>query len=246
VIIYPAIDLRKGRCVRLQQGSADAETVFSDDPTEAARRWASEGAEWLHVVNLDGAMDEPGARNLAALEQILDAVDLPVQFGGGVRSLEDMDHLSELGVERVVLGTVAVQEPQIVEEALAHHGPERICVGIDARDGYVAIHGWLETSHIKATELAKGMQALGVQRVVYTDVRRDGMLSGVNLKATVCLARASGMRVIASGGVASLSDIRRLKAHEQDGIEGVIVGMALYRGAILLPEALKLAEKGEE
>lgn len=246
MIIYPAIDLRKGRCVRLQQGAADAETVFSDDPTEAARRWASEGAEWLHVVNLDGAMNEPEARNLAALERILDAVDLPVQFGGGVRALEDIVRLSELGVERVVLGTVAVREPQIVEQALARHGPERICVGIDARDGYVAVHGWVETSQIKAVDLAKRMNALGAQRAVYTDVKRDGMLRGVNVEATLSLARASGMRVIASGGVASLSDIRRLKAHEREGIEGVIVGMALYRGAIRLPEALELAAKGEE
>jgi len=245
VIIYPAIDLRKGRCVRLQQGAATAETVFSDDPVEAGRRWASEGAEWLHVINLDGAMGEPGARNRMALERILDGIDLPVQFGGGVRSLEDVDRLLKLGVQRVILGTVAVRDPQVVERALARHGPERICVGIDARDGCVAIHGWVETSQVKAVELAKRMCAMGIERVVYTDVRRDGMLSGVNLEATLRLARSSGLRVIASGGVATLADIRRLKAHEEDGIEGVVIGMALYRGAIRLSEAVELGREGE-
>ena len=249
MIVYPAIDLRKGRCVRLLQGDASAETVFADDPLDAARRWVSEGAEWLHLVNLDGAFGESTdggtvSSNLSALGRILGAVEVPVQFGGGIRTLEDIQRLLALGVQRVILGTVAVREPHIVEEAIARHGPERISVGIDARDGFVAIHGWLETSRVRAVDLGRCMAALGVRRVVYTDVSRDGMLSGVNVEATVALAQGSGLGVIASGGVASLEDIVTLKENEATGIEGVIVGMALYRGAIALPEALRAA-RGE-
>lgn len=240
MIIYPAIDLRGGRCVRLQQGNAAAETIFADDPAEAARRWASEGAQWLHVVNLDGALGQSGTTNLEALKRILAAVDLPVQFGGGLRSTEDVERLLKFGVARVILGTVAVRQPQVVEEALQRFGTERVGVGIDARDGYVAIHGWQDTSSIEATVLAKQMRSLGVEWIVHTDIRRDGMLTGVNVEATVQLARAFGGRVIASGGVASLDDIRALLDHEGDGIAGIIVGMALYRGTIQLPQALQL------
>lgn len=241
MIVYPAIDLRGGRCVRLQQGDAEAETVFADDPTEAAHRWAAEGAEWLHVVNLDGALGESGAANLAALERILEAADLPIQFGGGLRSLEDIERLLGMGVARVILGTVAVRSPEIVRRAVDTHGAERIVVGIDARDGLVTIHGWTDTSEVQAIALARQMGEMGVERVVYTDVKRDGMLTGVNVAATVELARASGLRVIASGGVSSLDDIRALKAHEEEGIEGVIIGMALYRGQVDLARAREIA-----
>ncbi|MEA3406693.1 MAG: 1-(5-phosphoribosyl)-5-[(5-phosphoribosylamino)methylideneamino]imidazole-4-carboxamide isomerase [Chloroflexota bacterium] len=241
MIVYPAIDLRGGRCVRLQQGDAGAETVFADDPAEAARRWAAEEAEWLHVVNLDGALGESGAANLVALERIMEAVDLPIQFGGGLRSLEDVERLLDMGVARVILGTVAVRDPQIVEQAVAAHGAQRVIVGIDARDGLVAIHGWVDTSDVQAVALARRMRDVGIERVVYTDVRRDGMLTGVNVAATVELARASRLRVIASGGVSSLDDIRALKAHEKEGVEGVIIGMALYRGEIELAQAQELA-----
>jgi phosphoribosylformimino-5-aminoimidazole carboxamide ribotide isomerase len=245
MIIYPAIDLRGGRCVRLRQGDVAAETVFADDPVGAARRWMEEGAEWLHVVNLDGALGEAGAANLAALGRILAAVRLPVQFGGGLRSSEDVTRLLGLGVARVILGTVAVRRPEVVEQALAQHGAEKVAVGIDAREGYVAIHGWRDTSQVEAVKLAGEMRALGVRRVVYTDVRRDGMLSGVNIAMTVQVAHALEGEVIASGGVASLEDIRLVRAHEQDGIAGVIVGMALYRGALRLPDALQLIQ-GEQ
>ncbi|MFO7918326.1 MAG: 1-(5-phosphoribosyl)-5-[(5-phosphoribosylamino)methylideneamino]imidazole-4-carboxamide isomerase [Anaerolineae bacterium] len=241
MIVYPAIDLREGRCVRLQQGDAEVETVFADDPTEAARRWAAEGAEWLHVVNLDGALGASGAANVTALERIMEAVDLPIQFGGGLRSLEDIECLLDMGVMRVILGTVAVRDPQIVEQAVITHGAQRIVVGIDARDGLVAIHGWVDTSDVRAVALAQRMRDLGVERVVYTDVKRDGMLSGVNVSATLELARASGLCVIASGGVSSLEDICALKAYEREGIEGVIIGMALYRGEIEFPRAQKIA-----
>ena len=241
MIVYPAIDLRRGRCVRLQQGDAEAETIFADDPAAMARYWAAEGAEWLHLVNLDGALGEAGTENLAALERILAAVDLPTQFGGGVRSVEDVARLLGMGISRVILGTVAVRDPAIVEQALGQYGPERVCIGIDARDGYVAVHGWRETSTITAVDLARRMRDVGVRRVVYTDVRRDGMLSGVDTAGTVALAEATGLSLIASGGVASLDDIRELKAVEDKGIEGVIIGMALYRGAFQLSEALRIA-----
>jgi phosphoribosylformimino-5-aminoimidazole carboxamide ribotide isomerase len=241
MIVYPAIDLRQGRCVRLQQGDFATETVFADDPTEVARRWAAEGAQWIHVVNLDGALGESATANLAALGRILAAVGIPVQFGGGVRSVDDVARLLDMGVARVILGTVAVRQPRVVEAALAAHDSERVLVGIDARQGRVTIHGWLEASEVEAADLAKRMAALGVRRIVYTDVQRDGMLQGVNIEATRQLAQASGLSVIASGGVASLEDLRALKACEQDGIEGVIIGMALYRGAIRLADALTIA-----
>jgi phosphoribosylformimino-5-aminoimidazole carboxamide ribotide isomerase len=244
VIVYPAIDLRQGRCVRLQQGDAAAETVFAADPTQAAQRWTDLGAEWLHVVNLDGALGESGAANLSALKAILAAVAVPVQFGGGVRAADDVEVLLDLGVTRVILGTVAVRQPEVVEECLRRCDAEQIVVGIDARDGRVAIHGWVNVSDVAATDLARQMRALGVLRAVYTDIRRDGMLTGVNVSTTVEVARASGLRVIASGGVASLEDIRALKAVEAEGIEGVITGMALYRGTLDLREAQRLA-RGE-
>ncbi len=244
MIIYPAIDLRQGRCVRLQQGDAAQETVFADDPAEAARRWVGEGATWLHVVNLDGALGEPAAANWRALERILAAVTVPIQFGGGLRSVKDVTRLLELGVRRAILGTVAVQNPEIVQEALALHGAERIAVGLDARQGRVAVRGWVEVSPLGVEQVAQQMAALGVKRIIYTDVQRDGMLQGVNVEAARRLAHSSGLRVIASGGVASLEDIRALKACEPEGIEGVIIGMALYRGAIRLREAIEIAEKG--
>ena len=246
MIVYPAVDMRKGRCVRLVQGDADAETVFADDPVDAAQRWVSQGADWLHVVNLDGALGESGEANLGALARILAAVDVPVQFGGGLRCLEDVDRLLSLGVDRVILGTVAVREPQVVEAAIARHGPGRIVVGIDARDGHVAIYGWVDVSEVAADDLARRMREMGVERVVHTDVCRDGMLTGVNVESSVALAQASGVQVIASGGVASLDDIRACKARETDGIEGVVVGMALYKGAFRLSDALSIAGEGDE
>lgn len=242
MIVYPAIDLRGGRCVRLLQGDFAAETVFAADPVEAARRWAEEGATWLHVVNLDGALGRAGAENLAALERILAAVEIPVQFGGGVRSLDDVERLLELGVRRVILGTVAVEQPEIVQEAVSFYGAEQICVGIDAREGLVAIRGWQETSPVDALTLVRTMGDLGVRRIIYTDIARDGTLRGVNVEGTAHLARATGLAVIASGGVATLEDVQRLKAQEETGIEGVIIGMALYRGAIQLAQALRIAQ----
>ncbi len=247
-ILFPAIDLRRGRCVRLRQGDPRAETTYSDDPAAVARTWVEQGASWLHVVNLDGAFGEarrPGAPlpiNLQQLQAIRQAVDIPIQFGGGIRTLQDMALALELGATRVVLGTVAVNNPDLVRQALARFGPERVVVGIDARDGFVATHGWLSQSQVRAEDLARAMAQVGVQRVVYTDIQRDGMLSGVEVAGSVALAQASGLQVIASGGVGSLEDIRALAAHAQDGIQGVIIGQALYTQQFTLAQALALVQ----
>ncbi len=249
-IIYPAIDLRRGQVVRLRQGDPAAQTTYGDDPAAVARRWAGEGAAWLHVVNLDGAFtgqdqgqdQEPTLNlslNLKRLAEIRAATNLPIQFGGGMRTLADVALGLELGATRVVLGTVAVRQPKIVGEAVARFGADRIVVGIDARDGLVATHGWRETSALDALNVALRMRDLGVERIVYTDIARDGTLTGVNLSATAALARSSRLKIIASGGVASLADIRALAACRADGIEGVIVGQALYTGAVELREAVR-------
>jgi phosphoribosylformimino-5-aminoimidazole carboxamide ribotide isomerase len=241
MIIYPAIDLRHGRCVRLVQGDPRAETVVGDDPAAMARRWVGLGAAWLHVVNLDGAFGEEASANAAALRDILTAVSVPVQFGGGLRSMADIEAALALGVARVVVGTAALTDPDLLRQALDRLGSERVAVGIDARDGIVATHGWQQSSGVSALDLARRMQALGATRVVYTDIARDGTLAGVNAAACATLAQASQLAVIASGGVATLDDIRRVKAVEADGVEGAIVGKALYAGQVDLVEALEVA-----
>jgi phosphoribosylformimino-5-aminoimidazole carboxamide ribotide isomerase len=246
-VVFPAIDLRRGRCVRLRQGDPAAETVFSEDPAAMAQHWVDQGAAWLHVVNLDGALQTdaaaPGALpvNWQRLAEICQAVAARVQFGGGLRTLADIELALTLGAARVVLGTVAVQNPALVREALSRFGAPRIVIGIDARNGFVATHGWLQTSAVPALTLAQTMQAAGVAQIVYTDIGRDGMLSGVNVEATAALARASRLQVIASGGVRDLDDIRRLLAVRDAGVTGVIAGQALYSGRLALPDALALA-----
>jgi len=254
MILFPAIDLRRGRCVRLRQGDPDAETVYSDDPVAMARHWVALGATWLHVVNLDGAFGDTALPdnispdlldrlpiNLQRLHAIHQAVDVPIQFGGGLRRLDDVALALALGASRVVLGTAAVAEPDLVRNAIDRFGPQRLVVGIDARDGRVATHGWQETSSLDAIDLARSMAQAGVRRAVYTDIQRDGMLTGVNVPATVQLAERSGLKVIASGGVRGLDDIATLRHYEAAGIEGVIIGQALYTGALDLRQALALA-----
>ena len=241
MIIYPAIDIRGGRCVRLTEGRFDAETVFADDPAEMALKWAGLGAEFLHVVDLDGALAGEG-KNVPVIERILQSVSIPVQLGGGIRNLETIEKLLSLGVSRLILGSAAVKNPQLVEEACKKY-PGHIAVGIDAKNGDVAIEGWGKGSGVAATELAKKMAAYGVETIIYTDISRDGMLSGVNVEATAALARACGVPIIASGGVASLEDIRRVKAVESDGVQGCIIGKAIYTGAVDLKAALALAKE---
>ena len=241
MIIYPAIDIRGGRCVRLTEGRFDAETVFADDPAEMALKWAGIGAEFLHLVDLDGALAGEG-KNVPVIERILQSVNIPVQLGGGIRNLETIEKLLALGVTRLILGSAAVKNPQLVEEACKKY-PGHIAVGIDAKNGDVAIEGWGKGSGVAATELAKKMAAYGVETIIYTDISRDGMLSGVNVEATAALARACGVPIIASGGVASLEDIRRVKAVESDGVQGCIIGKAIYTGAVDLKAALALAKE---
>ena len=247
LIIFPAIDLRNGQVGRRRQGDPTAQTIFGHDPVAVAQRWTRAGAEWLHIVNLDGAFGDAGDMpiNLQRLAEIRAAVDLPIQFGGGLRTVADVARTLELGVSRVVLGTVAVRQPEIVATAIAQFGPEQIVIGIDARDGRVATHGWQETSALGALTVAQRMRDLGASRVVYTDIARDGMLSGVNVAATASLAQQAGLRIIASGGVAGLDDIRALAVHRAAGIEGVITGQALYTGTLDLAQAIA-AGRGTE
>ncbi|MGQ9502797.1 MAG: 1-(5-phosphoribosyl)-5-[(5-phosphoribosylamino)methylideneamino]imidazole-4-carboxamide isomerase [Anaerolineae bacterium] len=243
MVIYPAIDLRRGRCVRLKQGDPQAETVFSEDPVATALHWEQQGAKWLHIVNLDGALGESdtAAVNLAAVRDILSAITIPVQLGGGLRSLREIESVLNLGIRRVVLGTVAVVAPEVLHQAVHQFGAECIAVAIDARGAQVAIHGWQTASGTTIYDLAERIREAGVPRIVYTDIKRDGMLSGVNAARCAVIAQATGLKVIASGGVASLADIHQIRQMEWAGVEGVIIGKALYTGQIDLKEALALA-----
>lgn len=242
MIIFPAIDLKEGQCVRLIEGKMDTATVYSHDPGSTARAWQDQGAEYIHVVDLDGAFaGQP--RNRDSIISIVKAVHVPVQVGGGVRDMETIEDLLSLGVARVILGSAAILKPALVSVACRKYG-DRVLVGIDARDGMVAIQGWGETVQKSSLELALEVKEMGITRIVFTDIHRDGKLSGPNLAATGELAKASGLKVIASGGVASLDDIRAVKALEADGVEGAIMGKALYAGAVKLPEAVAIA-RGE-
>jgi phosphoribosylformimino-5-aminoimidazole carboxamide ribotide isomerase len=234
--IYPAIDLRQGRVVRLAQGDPRKEKRYADNPLLVARRWQEAGSAWLHVVNLDGAFDERGPENYGALEHILTS-GLRVQFGGGLRSLEAIRRALDLGVSRVVIGTAAVENPTLVEVALAEFGVERVAVGIDAREGKVRTHGWRQGTEVSAVDLARRWAAKGVRWVVFTDVSRDGMGSGINLAATMQLAETTRLHVIASGGVAGLEDVQR--AYDA-GLSGIIIGRALYEGKVDLRKALHI------
>lgn len=241
MIIFPAIDIRGGKCVRLLKGDFAKETVFSDKPEEMAKKWQAQGAQFLHLVDLDGAL-AGRPQNLATVEKILAAVDIPVELGGGIRTLESIDEVLALGVRRVILGSVAVRDPELVKTACAKYG-DRIVVGIDAKDGIVAVDGWGVSGDVEATALAKEMKKAGVKTIIYTDISRDGTLAGVNVEATAKLARESGVAVVASGGVKSIADIEALKPYETAGIEGVIVGKSIYMGTLDLAEAIEIAAK---
>jgi phosphoribosylformimino-5-aminoimidazole carboxamide ribotide isomerase len=242
MIIIPAIDLRGGRCVRLSQGQASAETIYSENPILIARRWYDEGAEMLHIVNLDAALNKDDTDNLKALERILYEVNIPVQFGGGVRSLEDVRRLDELGATRIVIGTTAIENPVLLSHIIDEFG-STIVVGVDARDGKVALRGWEKLSNIDAVDFAQKIAGMGVERIVYTDIARDGMMTGINLDATREMAESSGLKVTASGGVASLDDVYAVKDLEEFGVDSLIIGKALYEGVFTLEEALDAAEE---
>ena len=238
--IYPAIDLRGGQVVRLKLGDPQRQTVFNDDPAATAQRWVRDGAQWLHVVNLDGAFDEAGLANWQALPAIA-ASGARVQFGGGIRTISDAERAFASGAERVVLGTVAVEHPELVAQVILQFGPERIAVGIDARDGRVRTRGWQREASQTPSDLATEMRNLGVRTIIYTDINRDGILTGVSAAATADLARRSGLEVIASGGVAGLEDVRQVAATTSDGVRGLIIGRALYDERLSLPDALTIA-----
>jgi phosphoribosylformimino-5-aminoimidazole carboxamide ribotide isomerase len=239
MLVIPAIDLRAGQCVRLYQGAMNHATVYSVDPIAVALRWQEEGAERLHIVDLDGAVSGKGV-NTAIIVQICHTLSIPVQVGGGIRTLAAAEHLLTLGVSRVIFGTAAYRHPQLVAEACRCF-PGRITVGIDARGGKVAIQGWTEATTLDASELARRCQEMGVNEIIYTDIARDGTQQGVNIDATRALARAVSLPIIASGGVASIADVEQLTRYEPEGIAGVIVGRALYTGAVKLREAIAVA-----
>jgi phosphoribosylformimino-5-aminoimidazole carboxamide ribotide isomerase len=242
MIIIPAIDLRGGRCVRLTQGQASAETVYSENPLAVAKRWYEAGAEMLHIVNLDGAMNLDDSKNLRALSDILYEINLPIQFGGGVRTIADVQKLDELGVTRIVVGTTAIENPLVLQTMLDEFA-STIVVGIDARDGKVAVRGWQKTSDLMAVDLAQKVAEMGVERIVYTDIARDGMMGGINLDATREIAETSGLKVTASGGVATLDDIYSVKELEEFGVDSLIIGKALYEGSFTLEDALDAADE---
>jgi len=224
--LIPAIDLKGGKCVRLQEGIASRSTEYSDDPVSMALHWEAQGATRLHLVDLDGAFSGQSA-HLEIAKSIFRSLKIPVQFGGGLRTVEQIETILDLGAQRAIVGTVAVDNPEVVEEAVKHH-PESIVVGIDAREGNVVLRGWVEKTVVPAVELARRMKDAGVNRIIYTDVARDGMLSGVNFDETENVCRKGGIRVIASGGVSSVEDVRTLWERRACGIEGVILGRALY------------------
>jgi phosphoribosylformimino-5-aminoimidazole carboxamide ribotide isomerase len=237
MIIYPAIDLRGGKVVRLKEGDPSRQTVFSDDPLTTAKTWIDSGAQWIHMVNLDGAFASAN-NNGAILEQVA-ALGTPVQFGGGLRSMADIEQAVARGATRVVLGTIAIEQPDIVVQAVERWGAERISVALDTRDGKVATHGWQQVSQQTPVELGKAMAARGVRHALYTDVSRDGGLRGVNVESTVALGQETGLQVIASGGVSSADEIRQLAA--SGAVAGAVIGMALYEGRLTLQDALRAA-----
>lgn len=236
MLILPAIDLSDGKCVRLKQGDMNQKTVFSDDPAQMAVRWADAGAQVLHLVDLDGAMVGRSA-NLEAVGRILEAIEIPVELGGGLRTRDDVARVLDLGVKWAIMGTSALSKPQELKRCLKEFG-DRIIVGIDARDGRVAVQGWTETSDVSALDLAREMEALGVRRIIFTDIATDGMLAGPNVESTRAIAEAVSVDIIASGGVTTLNDLRVLKTLERLGVVGAIVGRALYSGTIDLAEAI--------
>jgi len=228
MLMIPAIDLQNGKCVRLSQGRKDAPIIYSDDPIKVAREFERAGAQLLHIVDLDAAFADSGSPNRGLLGEIIRAIEIPVQFGGGLRTAKDVEEMLKLGVSRAIVGTLAVESPETVADLVRDFGSDRIAVGIDAKDGEVMVRGWEQRGKIRASELAGIVARAGVERIIYTDVARDGMLVGPNIEQTRLLARQSGLKVTASGGVSSLADLERLKPLAPFGVDSVIVGKALY------------------
>jgi len=244
MIVIPAIDLKEGNCVRLEQGEMHRDTIFSDNPAEQALKWEAAGAELIHLVDLDGAFaGEP--KNRGAIEAIIKALSIPAQLGGGIRDIATIEAYLSMGLSRVIIGTAAQRNPELVVEACKKF-PGKIVVGIDAKNGMVAVQGWAEVTDITAVDLAGKFEDCGVSAIIYTDISRDGMMSGPNIEATKALAEAISIPVIASGGVSSLKDIEDLMAIEKSGISGAITGKAIYSGAINLSEAIALTRRASK
>ena len=241
MLIIPAIDLKNGLCVRLLQGRKSEMTVYNENPIEVAREFAAAGAQMIHVVDLDGAFNESDSPNRAVVKEIVEAVDVPIEFGGGIRSLEDVQRLCDTGVTRIVLGTVAAEAPSKLKDFVSSFG-SKICVGIDARDGRVMTRGWETATPLMAIDLARSVAECGVERIIYTDITRDGALVGPNIQQTIAVAEAANVRVTASGGVSSLDDIKRLRDAGDERVDSVIVGKALYEGKFKLEEAIQAAK----
>ena len=240
MIVIPAIDLKNGLCVRLMQGRKSEMTIYNENPVEVAREFAAAGAEMIHVVDLDGAFNEADSPNRAVVRKIVDAVEVPVEFGGGIRSLEDVQQLCDAGVARIVLGTLAAESPDSLRDFVTRFS-SKICVGIDARDGRVMSRGWEASTPTMAVELARLVADCGVERIIYTDIARDGTLGGPNIEQTLAIAHAAKVRVTASGGVSSLDDLKRLRDTGEALLDSVIVGKALYEGKFKLEEAIRAA-----
>ena len=244
MLVIPAIDLKNGKCVRLLQGRKSEMTVYNENPVEVAQEFAAAGAEMIHVVDLDGAFNGAESPNRAVVKEIVDAIDVLVEFGGGIRSLRDVQELCAAGVSRVVLGTVAAESPQLLQD-FVNNFSAKVCVGIDARDGRVMTRGWESETPLLATDLARTVAECGVERIVYTDIARDGMLSGPNIEQTLAVARTANINITASGGVSSLDDIKRLRDAGDSRLDSVIVGKALYEGKFKLEDAIRAADSAD-
>ncbi len=238
MIIYPAIDLRGGKVVRLKEGDPDRQTIFSDDPLAIAQKWMDEGAEWLHMVNLDGAF--AAANDNGSILEKAAKLGIKIQFGGGLRTMQDIGHALKQGASRVVLGTIAVEQPEAITEAIKLYGAEAICVALDARDGKITTHGWQQKSELTLLDYGRQVAEMGVIHALYTDIHRDGSLIGANVSETIKLGRDTGLKIIASGGVSSMEEIHQLARSQV--VAGAIIGMALYEGRLTLAEALLAAE----
>ena len=240
MIIYPAIDIQKGQVVRLPQGALDQATVYGQDPLAQAQEWVNQGAEWIHIVDLDGAASGKPT-NTKVIESMMQGVNIPVQIGGGIRTIDVAEIYLTLGDGRIVIGSAALKDPDMVT-TLCEKFPTRIAVGLDARDGKVAIHGWQETSQEDVVEVAEGFEGMGVAVIIYTDIARDGMLTGPNIEALKKMAQRISIPVIASGGISNLDDVKRVKECESLGVEGVIIGRALYEKKFELKQAIEIAK----
>src|SRR6185369_781396 len=245
MLIIPAIDLRQGKCVRLTQGRKDSVTVYDGDPVQVAHNFERDGAQMIHVVDLDAAFSEQNSNNREALRRIIHSINVPVQMGGGIRSVQAVEQAIALGVTRVVVGTVAAESIEELK-TMVNYAREQIVVGIDAKAGQVVTRGWEKEEPLTALSLSRRVAEIGVQRIVYTDVQRDGMLTGPNIEQTCIIACESGLKVTASGGVSSLADLKRLKDASDCGIDSVIVGKAFYEGRFSFPEALESVMTGAE